>query len=1181
MLQHVAFGRTTDLSALATYSAPGLDARDHRHLQKAFGKLLTSADQKLSPGRQLERTNDESRIFCSRSPGDGVFMSLVFAASLDFPQDLGFAVSLEALALGMDKVHEGCDAAALASTLTASFEAAIAKYHQLARCPQLANAAAKPVADEAADGEVGSTEAAVLIADAEAVEAETSDDAEAAELAAYVEACSATAGANAASTVDAESAALAADAAVDVEARESQACITAGAEAAETKAAIVVDAEGADRMADSSAGSAAEEFQVGGALDAEVAETMASIVGDLDTAEPQVAAVDVEAVGSAAVAVAEVEGLTVVAAATEPQADELAAVAKTGEKHEVNDERSLPTTLLREGPLCMRKRKGFELRYFKLFDNRLEYFKRAESAARGEEPRGILWLADVRGLESAGECVTLSLDENELSLVAPEGASLAGWISDLESMLGGTGTGVLLSCDSSDQEELPAWDELKPAAQPQSPVEALAVDDATEDAGGHRGTAADDAAQLRPADLHAARDEDGCSSCVESAAFADASQAARFGLFAASDSASETSRPSEVLPLGGEAPSPRAESLCCGQFLIEKGGGRKQSSRFFVLYEDHLAYHRAAGDFRRGCAPSGLMAAKDIEDVEVNDTGFLIRMQTGAEFILQVAYVDGVAGASLEEWHSVLARVFGDDTSVPWVVTPKPCPDEHLDFAQLPETIAKEGIQHSAKLRRAEQEVPFRSGDLVVVRRAHEEVQFFVFLHGRIEYFADRSGASLGLCLGRVLADDVRQVRVNNEGFSLVTDQRSMELRVCDGDDLEEWLAALRKVLGCGEGKDEEPIEEQPFAAAEQPELRSPEVGTPAFQATARRVAPQPLEDEEWEADEAPLPTHDELDDTIPDSGGERQVEVAQPVRVNKFDDAYDEQGSDGTSTATAESSEAASAPGVAHAFAGARPCVRKLREPFILDGPLKVARDGKLAAKYSRLFKDRLDLWAYQENAVKGMKPDSSVSLHDFYGLETIGSGFLLKHRSGHKTGINVGDNTSLREWCSALLLLLADDETSCPSASSSRRPSTELSAPPLLRRPSSCTSSGAESTASAPVAPAMPPPAAGGGGSRLRRERCCSRGEVSAGPRSISAPLRRSRSASSLGSGRGGALISAPPPPPLPPSLPLRNGLPAKAGAPVASVRSRSRPLEDGQVRAAVPQTLLRIPGFLSRKL
>mmetsp|Transcript_11040 Transcript_11040/g.38948 ORF Transcript_11040/g.38948 Transcript_11040/m.38948 type:complete len:1066 (+) Transcript_11040:124-3321(+) len=1054
LLPYMAFGRMTDCAALATFSAPGLDACERKNLDKAFRKLLGSADQKLAPGRQLERANDEGRICCSRSTGDGVYLSLVYVASLEYPEELGFRLSEEALVLGVARAsEEDVEDAGFEVDLLTRFEGLSAKYDKLGR----------------------------------------------------------------------------------------------------------------------------------GVVDMPV--------------------VELEAKGPAA---------------SEPASPKEHADAEEEEEKVAKEATIVEPTIFRAGHLSMRKRKGAELRFFRLLEDRLEYFKFEEDAIRGDEPRGVLVMADVVGMDAFGDSLVIRLESNELVLSAAERDDLAAWAAQFASLLDRCGTGVLIRADTSSQDEGPPdEEEVQLADEEQGQAveqeeEGEAVEEEKEEDQEEEVEGEDPQnCQERPREEQGEEEDE--AEAVEAEAEAEDEQSAEEEAADEEETSENNGPPVEETDTMGRSLSTERRlavtdtstrqdeqeegvsvPLCSGQFTIERGANKKQSVRYFALHEDRLLYFRTAQDFQAMAEPAGAMVTGDIEDVEVSDTGFFIRMHSGAEFTLRVTYKDGVAGADLEEWHAALAKVFGGEDSEGAAWLTKPEEEEKAEEEKMEDYMVVK-------------EKPLHSGNLSVLRRGRREVQYFLFYPGRIEHYADAGGASVGLCLGRVEADDVRQVRVNNDGFSLVMDRKSMELQLVDaGSDLEVWLAALRKVLGCDGASDVPPR------------------------------APSEREDEEREEEERPV--RDELEDTqqeqVQEAGAAAEMDEATALAEEEEDGSEykiveggkrthkrleycaDQQGhevSDAASTATAESTEAPDfgaprarggplegppASGLRPPTAGLKP-----REPFIIDGFLNVSHAGKLSMKYCRLFRERLEFWTRQDGALKGAKPDCMVSLQDFYGLETVGTGFLLKHRSGHKTGINVGDNGSLREWCNALLSLLSSGEASCPSTGG--------------RRPSAARAAVAPPSASGNRPSARRPSlgrAAPGGGHRRRPSADLGRSggaEAGACARSSSVPSlsrQRPRSASLSGPGR---CPTAAPPTAL---APKRRGVvdciakepcllarPEGLVPPAASHRARSTPLTDSVPAAAAArqkgmgltasgrlsarlsmegESMLRQPGFSSRR-
>lgn len=262
---------------------------------------------------------------------------------------------------------------------------------------------------------------------------------------------------------------------------------------------------------------------------------------------------------------------------------------------------------------------------------------------------------------------------------------------------------------------------------------------------------------------------------------------------------------------------------------------------------------------------------------------------------------------------------------------------------------------------------------------------------------------------------------------------------------------------------------------------------------------------------------------------------------------------------------------------------------------------------KFCRLYRDRLDFWARSGPAMQGFKAEGCIQLGDVVGLEAVGQGFLLKHRSGQKTGMHVGDSECLRSWCAALFSLLAQPMSegvqagvpvgnqaarrgpgppACAATGRSPRGArTEAQAP--SSRPSSAPAGGrvaaAQRQARAPVRPMTPPAAAAErvsspsrspAGARAQSPR---RSPIAGSPQALArAPPRSDRQASParLG-GRTGERSSSVP------ALAKTVGTPGKAaGGPRAAPVPRQemrRSSSSGRVKA--PITVDRLTGRTAR--
>jgi len=107
---------------------------------------------------------------------------------------------------------------------------------------------------------------------------------------------------------------------------------------------------------------------------------------------------------------------------------------------------------------------------------------------------------------------------------------------------------------------------------------------------------------------------------------------------------------------------------------------------------------------------------------------------------------------------------------------------------------------------------------------------------------------------------------------------------------------------------------------------------------------------------------------------------------------------------------------------------IRKLPERHLHHGLLGFQHQGRLQARFSILFKDRIDSWCSPIKASNGGKTDSTISLHNVRGVETISAGFIL-NLGGRKVGVHVGENEDLQDWSRALLQALAPAQGKSPA--------------------------------------------------------------------------------------------------------------------------------------------------------
>lgn len=284
-----------------------------------------------------------------------------------------------------------------------------------------------------------------------------------------------------------------------------------------------------------------------------------------------------------------------------------------------------------------------------------------------------------------------------------------------------------------------------------------------------------------------------------------------------------------------------------------------------MLYPDRLEH--VSADRAPGATPHKprKLQVQDIEDVEVIDSGFIIKASNGGVLILHGPQMVPPGGATTRDWQDFLAQVCADipyqeDTDAGGDAqgnAPKPACDESklqeifdrcdeaghgyitksdlvkacqnsaliADFLgisrkqlfelggkkfhapqitrlfQQPDgssahEITLEDFQRAYRKQVNNLEVK-KSGALLLVKGNFTQVQHFLIHKDRIEYFADAASAARGVgCRGRVWAHEVKAMRSTPTGFTIMIEDKVLELQVLAGDIKQEWDAAMKPFAG-------------------------------------------------------------------------------------------------------------------------------------------------------------------------------------------------------------------------------------------------------------------------------------------------------------------------------------------------------------------------------------------------
>lgn len=412
------------------------------------------------------------------------------------------------------------------------------------------------------------------------------------------------------------------------------------------------------------------------------------------------------------------------------------------------------------------------------------------------------------------------------------------------------------------------------------------------------------------------------------------------------------------------------EVLCEGSFLVEDSSVQEAADCRLIASVERLVLHAdrlerfaikhkgsPAGQLR------GILKMEHVVDVEVLDSGFAISLKSGSTFKLQA-----LAESDLENWTEALSGIFEEPLALelhsPGVEDPPP---QWLPLEEFRRERGDEAEPPTAPRPWDAQEV-IHQGTLMLRQCGTDLAHYFILYKGRFEYFADSAGAARGLCLGRALAKEMQEVCVNDYGFTFHIGARVLEASVPPGEDLEEWLYALKRCLTGHQ--EEQPVAAEEDAAGEQLDRRQT-TGTQVAQPVCCQPPPQP----------APLPVRSRSCDVLPSCAGAASRLAPIP-----------EQSALGKSNPQCE-------------------------------GVVQFLHDGRLVTRFCRLQKDRIDCWIQRAHALKASAPASSIMLADFCGLELLGSGLILKgHKGGRKFAMHIADVGALHVWRKALLAAIAD---------------------------------------------------------------------------------------------------------------------------------------------------------------
>lgn len=200
-----------------------------------------------------------------------------------------------------------------------------------------------------------------------------------------------------------------------------------------------------------------------------------------------------------------------------------------------------------------------------------------------------------------------------------------------------------------------------------------------------------------------------------------------------------------------------------GELGLQKKKGVE--SRFFVLYEDRLAYFKAAAAFHAGEEARGELPVSEIHELEVSDNSF--RLDLGDQSLTLVA----LQGEDLSPWITTFQQLLAKRTEAS---APSPG-DVAKDFGEV-----------------------FHSGVLQVPRKGSLQQRYFVLTRERFFYY-DTQADWLARKEPKGGADltDVTEVEYREDGFTvhLRIDSRPLEFHWDKTEDIQAWTEGWRQAI--------------------------------------------------------------------------------------------------------------------------------------------------------------------------------------------------------------------------------------------------------------------------------------------------------------------------------------------------------------------------------------------------
>lgn len=510
--------------------------------------------------------------------------------------------------------------------------------------------------------------------------------------------------------------------------------------------------------------------------------------------------------------------------------------------------------------------------------------------------------------------------------------------------------------------------------------------------------------------------------------------------------------------------------ICAGRFTmtIEDGSKSAPSSVHLTLNEDGLRYFLGDLSNVNSRPADGFVSTQDIEDLEVEDNGFIVHLKDGRNLVL-----NNPIGLSMEDWLQHFGEVFEEDPPATNAAPTGP-------LRQMPGEIAEEQSPRQLRYDYPENSVRIHDGPVETVFNTNPEKRYGMLRSDRFELFLAPADAGKRAPQKKVLIDNIQSLQVLQAGFEIRAFRGDVRmLRILVKTDFGSWLRGWNEVLGSDffssagvwqrkQGNESSigmstdlnrhVIHKGPLKLLRRghAEVRYFLVYNDRFEHfsdAASAVRGVGFGGRVWAADvrsvrvvdhgfcfgldgeslDVRVPQGEDMEPWVAAFKGlfERQhsameaMEVLDaPTPLLSRNRPFLNQKEGGAARLGADVYDEAND---VHVLMWLKQLMAREDVAPVYHGVLGFQHQGRMQARFSILFKDRLDSWARPFQASNGAKADGSITLSEVRGLETISGGFIL-NVGGRKLGVHVGDNESLHAWSSALLKALAPSSNSVP---------------------------------------------------------------------------------------------------------------------------------------------------------